>query len=171
MIKYPPKLYVVTQKQADYNTNAPLGFLHAYEPGKAAFEKKRETQINWAYNSLGIHDFKLEERTPDYFITGFKWERDPSSVSYNSIKVPFRELITNPPMVWDNLPQVGFKVMKSVSRYSTSNKLWRILDPRNVEFEITTDVMEEVINDATIRNGVIENECVWSKNKVLTVIK
>ena len=82
-----------------------------------------------------------------------------------------KSLLKNPPAVWDNTPLTGFKIEKSVSRYSTSNQVWRILDPRNAEFEISTAVLEQIINDATIlKGGVIDARCAWAANKNLVVV-
>lgn len=167
MIKYPKQLYVVAKSQG--KGVAPLGFFHVYEPGKAAFEKKRETQIKWAYNNYSnIYDFEFVERHGQWCAKGFRSERDPNS-QWGTIKVAVCEPVEYQPVVWDNEPLAGFKIEKSVSRYSTSNKLWRILDPHGVEFEVSTDVMEDIIDTATITKGLIENRCVWTKAKVLEV--
>ena len=54
MSKIPAKLYVTARiGSIDQATGKPVGdpagFLNAYEPGKAAFEKKKATQDKWAY--------------------------------------------------------------------------------------------------------------------------
>lgn len=175
MAKLPKQLYVTHQDSQ--GTDAPLGFLNAYEPGKAAFEKKRITQEDWAYsgyNRYGINDRKIEEHNGEYWISGYMWEYDPTK-AYNSpgyrIKKDIHEVMKNPPLIWNNDPLEGFKIVKSVSRYSTSNKLWRILDPRNVEFEISTGVLEQIIEDATIiKGGLIDAKCAWMTNKNLVVV-
>ena len=167
MIKYPKQLYVVAKSQG--KGVAPLGFFHVYEPGKAAFEKKRETQIKWAYNNYSnIYDFEFVQLHGQWCAKGTKWEQDPNNPR-GSIRVPCCDPVEYQPAVWDNEPLAGFKIVKSVSRYSTSNKLWRILDPHGIEFEVSTDVMEDIIDAATITKGLIMNRCVWTKAKVLEV--
>lgn len=171
MIKYPKQLYVVA-RGVGTPTEPPLGFFHVYEPGKSAFEKKRETQIKWAYQDYSnLYDFEFVELHGQWCAKGYKTERDPNSPAgtYKSINVPYCYPVPFQPQIWDNEPSHGFKIMESVSRYSTSNKLWRILDPHNVEFEVSTDVMENIIHSATITKGLIENRCVWTKAKVLEV--
>lgn len=171
MIKYPKQLYVVA-RGVGTPTQPPLGFFHVYEPGKAAFEKKRETQIKWAYQYYSnLYDFEFVEMHGLWHAKGYKneWVKNPPTGTPSTIKVPCCKPVDFQPQVWDNEPLHGFKIMKSVSRYSTSNKLWRILDPHNIEFEVSTDVMEDIIHAATITKGLIENRCVWTKAKVLEV--
>jgi len=73
--------------------------------------------------------------------------------------------------VYDNAPMRGFKIENSVSRYSTSNKLWRILDPRGFELEISTACLETIIMSADIKKGgEIDAPCSWMSNKNLVVV-
>ena len=65
---------------------------------------------------------------------------------------------------WDNEPRTGFKIMKAVSRWSTSNKVWRVMDPRGFELEIYTGNMEEIVQHSVIDHGVVQTECVWGRN-------
>ena len=189
--KPPKQLYVTARAQGE--NEAPLGFLNAYEPGKAAFAKKRVTQEEWAIERMYINGAKIEDHGNGlFFVVGTKWVENPAYDSvadrasrnvygrlsqtppYNvpyRLAQPVREMMKHPPQVWDNNPLTGFKIEKSVSRYSTSNKLWRILDPRGVEFEISTGCLEQIIEDATIlKGGVIDAKCVWMSNKTLIVV-
>ena len=43
------------------------------------------------------------------------------------------------------------------------------MDPRGVEFEITTGAFEELIDKVTIIKGAIQEKCVWETNKKLIV--
>lgn len=63
----------------------------------------------------------------------------------------------------DNTPQEGFKVVESVSRWSTSNKLFRIEDPRGFVVEIPTGNLATLLLDTTVINGVIQGGCVWGR--------
>ena len=176
--KLPAELYVTAKKQPIYDSGqiigyeTPLGFLNAYEPSKVAFEKKRVTQEEWAYRDY-IQQFKLEKRgtqsQPEWWITGYEHGRWVSGQSRPLI--PIDRFADPQPQVWQNTPMHGFMVMKSVSRYSTSNKVWRILDPRGIEFEISTASLEQIIFDAGIlKGGQIAGQCAWMSNKNLVIV-
>ena len=175
MAKIPKQLYVVARvsevnPQYPSPPEPPFGFLNAYEPGKAAFEKKRQTQEQWAYLSYsGLQaSARIEQQGNDYVIIGHKVEWIPGATYPNNQRtVQVCELLKFQPQIWDNNPIDGFEITKSVSRYSTSNKLWRVMDPRGVEFEITTGAFEELISNVTIIKGVIQEKCVWETNKKL----
>ncbi len=179
MSKLPKQLYVTAK--IPYKDEPPLGFLNAYEPSKATFAKKRKTQEDWAYQGYYIQDFKLEVHGTDTYATGWRWVRPNASMpgmaslaatgAGAAVKQPVHELLEHPPQIWDNTPMTGFKVERSVSRCSTSNKLWRIKDPRGIEFEISTACMEQIIEDATIlKGGIIDAKCAWMANKNLVVV-
>lgn len=70
----------------------------------------------------------------------------------------------------DNIPLTGFKIVDVVSRYSTSNKWYRILDPRGFELEISADNLLNICINSKINNGLIEDECVWGKNNSAELI-
>lgn len=65
----------------------------------------------------------------------------------------------------DNVPTRGFKLCEVVSRYSTSNKLFRLIDPRGFELEISTDNLLDIALVSTIVKGEIVEECVWTSGK------
>ena len=62
-----------------------------------------------------------------------------------------------------NVPTTGFKLGKSVTRYSTSNKLIRITDPRGFTVEISISCLATLLEDVTVEKGVIKDECVWGR--------
>jgi hypothetical protein len=176
--KLPAELYVTAKLQPIYDNgkiighDTPLGFLNAYEPHKASFDKKRVTQEDWAYRGY-IQDYVLERRGsplhPEYWITGKEWGAWTGGNARSQTVVD--RLADPQPAVWDNAPLRGFKVLNSVSRYSTSNKLWRILDPRNIEFEISTACLETLIMEVGIlKGGEIDGQCSWMSNKNLVFV-
>jgi hypothetical protein len=174
--KLPAQLFVTGKRQPIYENgivtgyNTTLGFLNAYEPGKTSFAKKQVTQMDWAYQEY-IHNFRMEQRGNEWWITGEEWEPWTPTSGSNRTKLPVLRLADPQPAVWDNTPIPGFKVLRSVSRYSTSNKLWRIMDPRGLELEISTGCMEQIIDDATIiKGGLIDANCAWMANKNLVVV-
>ena len=66
------------------------------------------------------------------------------------------------PRTIDNVPTRGFKLVDVVSRYSTSNKFFRVLDPRGFELEIPTDNLLDLCLNSTIVNGEFIDEYVWA---------
>lgn len=68
------------------------------------------------------------------------------------------------PRIIENKPTRGFKLLQVVSRYSTSNKLFRVLDPRGFELEISSDNLLDIALASTIVKGEIIEECVWASS-------
>jgi len=66
--------------------------------------------------------------------------------------------------VIENAPTRGFKLLEVVSRYRTSNKLFRVLDPRGFELEISADNLLDLAMASTIVKGEIVEECVWAQH-------
>lgn len=65
--------------------------------------------------------------------------------------------------VYDNLPIEGVYVGSSVSRWSTSNKLFRVKDPRGFTVEIPTDNLATLLHHTTVIKGVVQQACVWGR--------
>lgn len=63
----------------------------------------------------------------------------------------------------DNRFVKGVKISKVVSRYSTSNKLFTINDPRGFSLQIYMDNMQEILENCTIVKGVIQESCAWTR--------
>jgi len=66
--------------------------------------------------------------------------------------------------VLDNEPLSGFEIRNVVSRYSTSNKLFRIRDPRGFYLEIYAKNLEYLISNCTIKRGNIMEDLVWGRH-------
>lgn len=64
----------------------------------------------------------------------------------------------------DNTPTKNIYVGCSVSRWSTSNKLFRVTDPRGFTIEIPTDNLATLLHHTTVIKGVVQDECVWGKD-------
>lgn len=63
----------------------------------------------------------------------------------------------------ENKPLGGFYVGNSVSRWSTSNKLFRVEDPRGFTVEIPTDNLATLLHHTTVVKGFVQEECVWGR--------
>ena len=176
MSKIPDKVYVTARiGTIDQNTGKPIddpmGFLNGYEPGKSAFEKKKETQDRWAYVDYnGLRNCRLEKQGSELVVIGERYEFIPGATYPNNTRqISVCKPVDFQPQIWDNVPTTGFKIVDTVSRYSTSNKFWIVLDPRGVKFEISTAVFEVLIMNTTIIKGVVQDACVWEANKKLIV--
>lgn len=75
------------------------------------------------------------------------------------------------PIHVQNIPRTGFHIVTNVSRYSTSNVVWRCLHPEGFEFEITSDNFMDLIQTSTIYEGAIQEELFFTANKKLVSTK
>lgn len=75
------------------------------------------------------------------------------------------------PIYVDNVPRTGFQIVTNVSRYSTSNVVWRCYHPEGFEFEITSDNFMDLIQTSTIIEGAIQEELFFTDNKKLVSTK
>lgn len=67
-------------------------------------------------------------------------------------------------VIIDNIPTKNIYVGSSVSRWSTSNKLFRVTDPRGFTVEIPTDNLATLLHHTTVVKGYVQDECVWGKD-------
>lgn len=73
------------------------------------------------------------------------------------------EYLKGEEFIADNTPTTGFYVGSSVSRWSTSNKLFRVKDPRGFTVEIPTDNLATLLHHTTVVKGVVQEGCVWGR--------
>lgn len=73
------------------------------------------------------------------------------------------EYVKGQEFVADNTPTTGFYVGSSVSRWSTSNKLFRVKDPRGFTVEVPTDNLATLLHHTTVVKGVVQEQCVWGR--------
>lgn len=71
------------------------------------------------------------------------------------------------PIYVDNEPRTGFRMVTNVSRYSTSNVVWRIMHPEGFEFEITSDNLCDLLETNTIVEGEFQDPLFFTHNKKL----
>src|SRR5574343_534640 len=120
--------------------------------------------------------------TKDGELEFYEWVLDESlpKFSLNSYDVPAGEsnLVTNrrlqlvdannkfKPRIIDNTPQIGFQFTKSVRRtyWGGGNVVWRVLDPRGFELEISSANLARIMDCSCIKEGVIEEPCVWGRS-------
>lgn len=176
--KVPDQIYVVSKNrpESEYikdpvtglwkhsqGSDHNFGFLHPHEPNKATDAKRKHTQHSWAYHGL-------YENNGQWWEKGTEWKYDPIMHSHKSVPYdrPIDPLYA--PKIWDNVPMEGFKIIDTVNRYR-GNKLFKVWDPRGIEFEITVQSLYHLLQEGTVRNGVILDACVWMKGKDLVVAR
>lgn len=175
MKKVPAQVYVVSQNRIEHEYPIPgnwnvknvvdhnFGFLHPHEPTKATDSKRKHTQHSWAY-----HGFY--EKNGEAWEKGADWKYD--HILGKSLSVPYDRPIDPlyAPKIWENDALEGFKIIDTVNRYR-GNKLFKVLDPRGIEFEITVQSLYHLLQEGTVRNGLILDACVWMKGKDLVVAR
>lgn len=57
----------------------------------------------------------------------------------------------------------GFKIVGYRSRYSTSNKLLEVEDPRGFRLEISVENLIEIVKHTTIKKGIIQAKAAWTR--------
>lgn len=75
------------------------------------------------------------------------------------------------PIYIDNKPKTGFKMVTNVSRYRTSNVVWRIKHPDGFEFEITSSNMCDLLATNTIIDGEFQSELFFTPDRTLVSTK
>lgn len=144
-----------------------FGFLCPHEPSKKTDVKRKNTQKGWAYGTYSEDNGKIIQHygTWQYFD---ELDANGRKVSKYVIKT---EIVPEEyqPVVLDNVPTKGFEIIDTVSRYSTSNKLVKVLDPRGYVFEITIASLFEIMRQGSIVHGIIQEPCVWKANKNLII--
>ena len=154
----PNKLYVTIQYRKDAkNDSGLLGFASPYTKD-SAFEKRKQTQDNWAYG----HGTKVNIDAED-------------QITVEGEKAGEYFICNCFPRILDNEPLEGYEIAKSVRRYGWSgsgNVAWRITDPRGFDLEISSENFATLVANSTMVNGVIQAKCLWgregSKNVLLT---
>ena len=91
-----------------------------------------------------------------------KLKADAWATPYSLSKTPAMEAL-----YVDNTPRKGFRMVTNVSRYSTSNVVWRIMHPEGFEFEITSDNLCDLLETNTIVEGEFQDELFFTHNKKL----
>lgn len=63
----------------------------------------------------------------------------------------------------ENTPVTGFKFDHSVTRYETSNKWFRINDPRGFQLEITAHNLSQLLQTQDVLKGEFQGEYLWGR--------
>jgi len=115
----------------------------------------------------------------------FRWEKDETLPPITDIREKFKgysghdlpESVpayrldkladdeTYAPQILDNAPQENFQFTREVRRtyWGGGNVVWRVLDPRGFELEISSSNLAKIIDCSTISEGIIKDACVWGR--------
>jgi len=163
-LSIPKEIYVTAKIQKDWDYvdgeykqigEYTFAFLHPHEPNKKGDAKRKQTQLNWAYSSYEFKDDILIQLSGSWIKD--EWVTVPDPAKYQ-------------PRILSNDPLTGFEIFEVATRYSTSNKVFRVKDPRGFVTEITAKSLLGILLNGTIQNGVIQDACVWQANKNLVVV-
>ena len=99
-------------------------------------------------------DVLLGFMTPDTGDASFKGRKDTVDKWANRDK-------SLPSITVDNKLCTGYSIVDNVSRYSTSNVVWRILHPRGFQIEITSGNLMHLIQECAISEGEFMKELIW----------
>lgn len=178
IVKPPKQLYVVSKSApeyeypnkdssgyTDYTNRVELphnfGFLHPHEPHLKGDADRKETQLGWAYAGQTL--YQIGEQ---FWVKGTEYDYSTRrNIPYDRPLEP-----EYCPRVWDNVPLTGFRIIDTVNRYR-GNKLFKVLDPRGVEFEVTVASLFALLMEGEVKEGEIMSPCVWKSNKNLIVVK
>lgn len=156
MIKISDKIWYVLKP--DHNDE--LAYMCPYDTNKEGeplsnITKMQSTGRSWARtNSQNVYKLKLDA-------TGsYDYEKDADGRVIVDHVIPAKN---GEEFVSDNTPTTGFYVGSSVSRWSTSNKLFRVKDPRGFTVEIPTDNLATLLHHTTVVKGVVTESCVWGR--------
>lgn len=114
----------------------------------------------------GVHDSK--EECPLAFITPYGTDKaakqrmrtvDEWSTAglWSKPKNPKTEVIKNEAVS-------GFRISEEIRRWSTSNVVWRIVDPRGFQLEISSGNMAYLIAETSIHEGWIDATLQWVRD-------
>ena len=65
---------------------------------------------------------------------------------------------------YDNIPTPGHILGDSVSRWTTENKVFEVIDPRGFMVQVPTGNISTLVKYCTVVKGVIQEECVWGRD-------
>ena len=117
--------------------------------------KMQATGRSWARtNSQKVYKLKPDAKT------SYDYERDENNNVIVDHVIPAKH---GEEFISDNTPTAGFYVGSSVSRWSTSNKLFRVKDPRGFTVEVPTDNLATLLHHTTVVKGVVQEACCWGR--------
>lgn len=155
------KIYVTLKGDYKYDVSGQiligyLGFAAGYIPGKT--DAKNQTQRDWAYP---IYTYEFDEGS----IYELTRRNEYVDGKYNRDIIARTPVPNLNPKILDNVPLTGFKIAGYAQRWSTSNKLFRIEDPRGFQLEISVQNFIELAQQVVIDKGEFIAPLKWDFGK------
>ena len=140
MITIPSQHYIGLKAERETESSLPLAFATPFGTD-AAYEKRKSTVDNWC-------------RGYGHYVDG---------------KYVYPEIET---AVRNNVLMEGFRIAESVRRigWNGGNVVWRVVDPRGFELEISSANFARIIDCTTIVNGEIKGQCIWGRDGAANVL-
>lgn len=123
---------------------------------KANIEKMQTTGRNWARCREHKVFKKRHDATQDWH-----YEYDENGEPILLYVQPAQE---GTEALYENKPTTGFYIGDSVERWSTSNKLFRVTDPRGFTVEVSTGNISTLLHHCSVIKGVVQEECLWGRD-------
>jgi hypothetical protein len=143
ILNFPEKLYVGTEKLAEWShEDPPLAFATPYGTDKA-FEKRKDSVDGWCGD-------------------GKTWDWVTNKETGKSERVS-RVIGRKTPVVIDNVLQEGFLVDTVESRYRTNNKWFQITDPRGFQLQISAENLLDILLRGEVSNGKFVGRYIWGR--------
>lgn len=120
-------------------------------------KREKDTPLGFVTPDTGDAAFRKRKETVDSWATGYAWEKKKTLTALTDVK---NELID------------GYIIADDIRRYGWSggNVVWRMVDPRGFEFEISSANMASIIDCSTIKNGTIEGKCIFGRQGAQNVL-
>ena len=96
--------------------------------------------------------FLKRKETVDSWSKNEYWQKNPS------IPPPIT------PDILDNVPLEGYFFDRAVERYATSNKVFRITDPRGFQLEIQADNLADILLNGEVSRGMLMGHYIWARS-------
>lgn len=151
ILNFPEKYYVGFSGKTPPSISAPpLAFATPFGTD-AAFRKRKETVDSWIGTGVQQELVVDDNGNPLFDKNGKR--------RYTTVITGITE-----PTVYDNELLEGFKFDRSVARWSTSNKVFRIIDPRGFQLEISAENLSDIILNGVISEGVLGGRYIWARH-------
>lgn len=127
----------------------------AYDPTSGTWKGAESVLLGFATPVSNDKAFQKRKDTVDHWAKGY--QNKDKTISAKTLKNELME---------------GFEIARSVRRHGWNggNVVWRIVDPRGFELEVSSANFASIVSCSTIVNGVIQGRCVWGRDGASNVL-
>lgn len=72
---------------------------------------------------------------------------------------------------FENTPLPGFTLIEKCPRYTSSEQMWAVIDPRGFKVQITSTNLCKILSVSGITEGLIQEPCVWARENSSTTME